>query len=149
MEFDFFFSRVVASGKVDNIMQSSYPILLILLTHTKEFLFPFRCSFHICLLITSQKFGRPWNHSAVSITYRGKGSCFIGRLWFPHILVPFMLSIVLNEILILLEFLMELPFVYSRILVSFSFFSFFFCLLAELIDLFCIFLYHSEGFPDP
>ena len=111
-------------------MQSNCPILLILLTDTEEFLFPFRCSFHICLLITSQKFGRPWNNSTVSITYCGKKytlniccmltllspACLVGRnffrkLSFLHIVIPFMLSIVLSEILVTLELMAELSFI--------------------------------------
>lgn len=127
-------------------MQRNCPIPLILLMDTEGFLFPFRCSFHICLLITSQKFGRPWNNSIVSITYCGKkctlniycmltllspaclmGRNFFGKLLFLHIVIPFMLSIVLSEILVMLGFVTEI----SLILLGswFSFFFFFFVYL--------------------
>lgn len=114
----------------ESVAVNNCPILLILLTDTEESWFPFRCSFHICLLITSQKFGRSWNHSTISITYCGKkctlniycvltllflvylvGHNFFRKLSFPHIEIPFTLFIVLSEILVTRGLVTELSFI--------------------------------------
>lgn len=145
-------------------MQSNCPVLLALRTDTEELLFPFRCSFDICLLITSQKFGRPWNNSTVSITYCGKkctlhiycvltllsparsvGCNFFRNLSSSRIVVPFMQSVVLSEILITLESVTEPSFISLG-----SWFCFFF-LSACRSDGFtpAYFLYQAWGLLDP